>query len=184
MSVTLPSISSIKRAGFIWPCLYILLMPAPFLAQSGPSGEKEKQNPSQTNPSQTPPSGQQALDKEFYNLYLDSLPNERVESEKTLTNNMMRLLIKTIPREDSQSGPAFIKTLTPSALQIARVTEDSPFVRGIFQELPFLRVMPFMYVVRAGPYLIFCTFRVDPRVFITGEFQSKTVKQTIQESHP
>ncbi len=123
------------------------------------------------------------LDREFYNKYLDSMPDERVLRNETLLNNLARVVKKLVPREDPYEGPAHVRGLDPKTLLYGPVDPNSPFVRGIMKELPYLRITPYMYVIKSGPYIIFATFRVDPRAFITAEHQSKTIKEKSQDIH-
>lgn len=117
------------------------------------------------------------LDKEFYNDYLDSLPNERQQRRETLERNLLTAVQRVIPREDPFEGQAFAAGLTAQALRYERVTVASPFIRGLFAELPYLKETEYMWIVRAGAYLVFVSFRADPERFILGEHQSRVVKK-------
>lgn len=118
------------------------------------------------------------LDKQFYNDYLDSLPNERLQQTALLEKNLLRVVVRSIRSEDSLDGPAYTKNLQTSALKYEVVATDSAFARGIFKELPYLKPTKFMWIVSTGPYMIFVSFLVDPRLFITGEFQTRVVKKS------
>ncbi len=118
------------------------------------------------------------LDKQFYNDYLDSLPNERLQQNALLEKNLLRVAVRAISREDSLEGPAYTKNLQTSALKYEIVAADSPFVRGIFKELPYLKPTKYMWIIGSGPYVIFVSFLADPRLFLTGEFQTRVVKKT------
>src|SRR5262249_30054348 len=83
------------------------------------------------------------LDKEFYNDYLDSLPDEKVRRTRTLETNLLRVLKRLVPREDPEQGPEYARTLTEKDFVYQRVTEESAFVRGLFHELPYLKPAPF-----------------------------------------
>lgn len=125
------------------------------------------------------------LDKQFYNDYLDSLPNERLQQTALLEKNLLRVAVRAISREDSIDGPAFTKNLKTSSLKYEIVSSDSPFVRGIFKELPYLKPTKYMWIVASGPYVIFVSFLADPRLFLTGEFQTRVVKKSKgQGPHP
>lgn len=117
------------------------------------------------------------LDKEFYNDYLDSLPNERQQRRETLERNLLTAVQRVIPREDPFEGRSFAAGLTVQALRYERVTVASPFIRGLFAELPYLKETEYMWIVRTGPYLVFVSFRADPERFILGEHQSRVVKK-------
>ena len=117
------------------------------------------------------------LDQEFYNDYLDSLPNRRAIRKKTLETNLLRVFKKLILRRDPFGGPGFNKTLTSTAMRYKQVNLDSVFIRGLFHELKYLRPTPYMYIVGAGPYRTFVSFKADPRAFLVGEFQTRTLKR-------
>lgn len=115
------------------------------------------------------------LDKEFYNDYLDSLPNERQVRKEILERNLLTAVSRSIEREDPFQGPAFIRGLNVSALRYQRVTRLSPFVRGIFNELPYLKETEFMWIVRAGNYIVFVSYRANPERFVQSEYQIHTI---------
>ncbi|MBX7058591.1 MAG: hypothetical protein K1X75_11045 [Leptospirales bacterium] len=115
------------------------------------------------------------LDREFYNDYLDSLPNERQVRQETLERNLLSAVVRNIPREDPFSGPQFVRNLTASGLRYQRITRASAFVRGIFQELPYLKETEFMWIVRAGNYTVFVSYRANPERFVQSEFQIHTI---------
>jgi len=117
------------------------------------------------------------MEKEFYNDYLDSLPDERVRRRKTLEKNLLRVAKKVIRRDDAVNGPAFAARLNVAELQYKKVTEKSMYVRGILKELKFLRPTKHMVIVKAGPYRIFVTFRVDPELYIVSFHQAFLVKK-------
>jgi hypothetical protein len=119
------------------------------------------------------------LDKEFYNDYLDSLPNERQQRRETLERNLLTAVQRVIPREDPFEGQAFAAGLTAQALRYERVSVASPFIRGLFAELPYLKETEYMWIVRAGAYLVFVSYRADPERFILGEHQSRVVKKIV-----
>jgi hypothetical protein len=52
------------------------------------------------------------LDREFYNDYLDSLPNERQQRRETLERNLLTAVQRVIPREDPFEGQTFAAGLT------------------------------------------------------------------------
>ena len=125
------------------------------------------------------------LDQEFYNDYLDSLPNERLESKRTLERNLLRVARTIIPREDFKRGPEFARSLDIAGLTYDKVTRDSPFVRGIMKEMPYIKETQFMWIVKAGRYLIFVTFKADPRRFAVTAHQTRTViKQDPKSASP
>lgn len=128
----------------------------------------------------------QDLDREFYNDYLDSLPDERVLRKNTLEENLLRVLKRIIPREDPESGNPFVRTLKKGDFHYQRVTEESAFIRGLFQELPYLKPTEFMWVVKTGPYMLFVTFRFDPRRYLISEQQTRLVIKMKQKpgGHP
>lgn len=132
---------------------------------------------------QTPKTG---MDKEFYNDYLDSLPNEYAQKKETLENNLIRVIKRVVPREDPINGKDRVKNVKPGEFVYEQVDNKSPFVRGIFKELPTLRPTKFMYVIKMEPYHIFVTFEVDPKRMIVMETQSKTLikEPKNQNEHP
>lgn len=121
----------------------------------------------------------ESLDQEYYNDYLDSLPDERVQSQRTLERNLLRVVQTVIPREDFKDGPDFARGLKESDLKYDQVTRDSVFVRGIFKEMPYLKETPYMWIVKAGRYLIFVTFRADPRRFSVTFHQTRAVLKPV-----
>lgn len=125
------------------------------------------------------------LDKEFYNDYLDSLPNEKTLQEKKLVHNLFKVIKRIIPREDTINGPSFVKHMKRKNITYKRVNRRSVFVRGIFKELRYIKNTPFMWIAKIGPYMLFVTFKADPRLFIQAEYQTVTVvKKSSKNSHP
>lgn len=144
------------------PIAFVLLFLLPVLHPAGRIGPG-------------PDLGAAPLDEEYYNDYLDSLPDERVATKRALEKNLLRVAQTIIPREDFKLGPEFAKTLTESDLKYEKVTRDSPFVRGIMKEMPYLKETQYMWIVKAGRYLIFVTFKADPRRFSVTAHQTRAV---------
>jgi len=122
------------------------------------------------------------LDKEFYNAYLDGLPDEKKQRLVTLQKNLATILKRVIPREDPDHGLEFIKTLKPETLVFEELTIDSPFVRGMLKEIPGFRADKFMYIVKTGPYLVYAAFSVNPKLYITDESQRLLIRRA-EPSH-
>lgn len=116
------------------------------------------------------------LDKRFYNEYLDSLPNRYVQRKALLEQNLLDTARTMIPREDPFEGAEVARRLQAADLEYQRVTLESAFVRGLFAELNYLRETEFMYVVRAGGYLVFMSFRADPSRFTIDAYQTRVIK--------
>ena len=115
------------------------------------------------------------LEKEFYNDYLDSLPDVRAMRKKTLERNLLTAVKRIVPREDPLKGPDHVRALEAKALIYKKIKADTVFVRGIFHEMPYLRPTPYMWIVKSGSYMLFVTFRVDPRKYIVNPFQVRAV---------
>jgi hypothetical protein len=124
------------------------------------------------------------LDKEYYNAYLDSLPNEKKKRLETLKKNLLSMLKKVIPREDPDHGQSYAEKLTVESFQFEEISAQSPFVRGMIKEIPGLRPDKFMFVVKTGPYLVYVAFNVNPGQFITSESQQHVIIRAVDEGHP
>ncbi len=121
------------------------------------------------------------LDREFYNDYLDSIPDPNPRRKKVLETNLLQIIKRNVPRRDINGGREYAKTVKITDLVYKRVTLGSPFVRGIFKEIRYLKPTPHMYIVKTGKYMIFMTFVVDPRRFIVTSKQIKIVIKTPKE---
>ena len=126
----------------------------------------------------------ESLDQEYYNDYLDSLPDERAQSKFTLERNLLRVARTIIPREDFKQGPDFARNLKEADLRYEKVTRASAFVRGIMKEMPYLKETEYMWIVKAGRYLVFVTFKADPRRFMVTAHQTRAVIKQEQQSPP
>lgn len=122
------------------------------------------------------------LDREFYNDYLDAIPDERVRRKEILEQNLLRVARTVIPREDSDQGQKFADSLKAADLTYGQVTRESPFVRGIFKEMPYLKETAYMWVVKSGRYIIFVTYRADPRLFLVTAHQTRTVLKPVKDA--
>lgn len=125
-------------------------------------------------PSDPPASAADDFARDFYNSYLDSLSDPRVQRKELLESNLVRSLQRILPGSDPLGGgAAYAEKLQAKDLTYARVDRTNPFVRGILKELPHLKVEPFMFIVRSGPYIVFLCYRADPfryRVKETDDF--------------
>lgn len=117
------------------------------------------------------------LDREFYNDYLDQLPNEWAPDAELLKSNLFAALKRVLPREDPFDGPAYLKKLQPDGLEYKRVTTDSPFIRGLFREAGYLKKTKYMWIVKSGPYMIFLTYQSDPERYTVAEYQNLVIKK-------
>jgi hypothetical protein len=117
------------------------------------------------------------LDREFYNEYLDSLPDTWAPNPEILQSNLFATLRRILPREDPFEGPEYLRSLTPDGFEYKRVTLDSPFVRGLFKEAPYLQKTAYMWIVKSGPYLIFVSYRADPERYTLSEHQNLVIKK-------
>ncbi len=123
------------------------------------------------------------LDKEFYNAYLDNLPDEKKKRLQMLKKNLLNLLQKVIPREDPDNGPAFAGKLNADAFQFEELNAQSPFVRGMAKEIPGFRQDKFMYIIKTGPYLVYAAFDANPGLYVTSETQRYVIIRKLDE-HP
>ena len=114
--------------------------------------------------------------REFYNEYLDSLPDRRALSDALLRRNIMDALRRILPSEDTDNGQTYIDTLDPDGVSYHKVTLRSPFVRGLLSELPHIRATDYMYIIKTGPYMLFITYRADPRRFTIAPYQNQTIR--------
>ncbi|MCR9144740.1 MAG: hypothetical protein NXI24_21050 [bacterium] len=128
-------------------------------------------------------SGESDLDREFYNDYLDSIPNDWEPDPALLKSNLFAALKRVLPREDPFEAPAYIEKLQPDQLEYKRVTTESAFVRGLFQEAPYLRQTEYMWVIKSGPYMIFLTFQSDPERYTVAEYQNLVIKKKPAEKN-
>ncbi|MEQ9367179.1 MAG: hypothetical protein RIF32_23300 [Leptospirales bacterium] len=117
------------------------------------------------------------LDREFYNDYLDSIPNDWEPDQALLESNLFAAIKRVLPREDPFDAPAYLKTLEPDQLEYKRVSADSPFIRGLFQEAPYLRQTEYMWIIKSGPYMVFLTYRSDPERYTVAEYQNLVIKK-------
>lgn len=128
------------------------------------------------------------LARDFYNSYLDSLPDPRIQRKELLESNLLGSLKRVIPGADPiGGGAAFAERLEMKDVLYSRVDRTSPFVRGILKELPHLRVEPFMFIARAGPYMAFLCYRADPyryRVKETDDFHVVRRKEGGEPASP
>lgn len=124
------------------------------------------------------------LDKEFYNAYLDSLPDEKKQRAAMLKKNLLAFLKKTIPREDPENGPAYIQTLKDDGFQYEEIFEDTPYVRGMRREIPGFRTDKYMFIVKSGPYIIFAGYNVNPALYVTSETQRRLIRVQPPSEHP
>ena len=118
------------------------------------------------------------LDREFYNEYLDSIPDDWRPDKKLLEQNLFDTLKRVLPREDPFDGPEYIKKIQPDQLEYKRITTDSPFVRGLFKEAPYLKQTKYMWIVKSGPYLVFISYEADPERYTLSEFQNLVIKRS------
>jgi hypothetical protein len=102
------------------------------------------------------------LARDFYNGYLDSLPDPRREQRILLEANLLKSLKRILPREDPFEGGQIASSLQASELTFARVHRTDPFVRGILKEAPHLKIEEFMYIVKFRSYMAFLCYRADP----------------------
>ncbi|EHQ04546.1 hypothetical protein Lepil_4068 [Leptonema illini DSM 21528] len=109
------------------------------------------------------------LARDFYNGYLDSLPDPRKQQRALLEQNLLKSLKRILPKEDPFDGRQVADGLQVSDLAFARVQRTDPFVRGILKELPHLKEEEFMYIVRFGSYMAFLCYRADPMKFRVDE---------------
>jgi hypothetical protein len=123
------------------------------------------------------------LDREFYNAYLDSLPNEKKQRTAMVKKNLLAFLKKTIPREDPEAGTSFAAGLKEDAFQYEEVFQDTPYVRGMLREIPGFRTDKFMYIIKTGPYLIFAGFNVNPALYVTAESQRRLIRVAPSDGH-
>lgn len=128
------------------------------------------------------------LARDFYNSYLDSLPDPRIQRKELLESNLLGSLKRVIPGADPiGGGAAFAEKLEMKDVSYSRVDRTSPFVRGILKELPHLKVEPFMFIARAGPYMAFLCYRADPyryRVKETDDFHVVRRKEGGEPASP
>lgn len=118
------------------------------------------------------------LDKEFYNAYLDSLPNEKKQRLEMLQKNLVTVLKRVIPREDPDHGAAYLPNIKIETMQFEELQPNSPFVRGMQKEIPGFRMDKHMFIIKSGPYLIYAAFAVNPRLYVTGETQRFLIRRT------
>lgn len=135
----------------------------------------------QAKPGNNSASGGDQLDREFYNDYLDSIPNDWEPDEGLLESNLFAALKRVLPREDPFDAPDFLKTLQPNQLEYKRVTVDSPFIRGLFREAPYLKQTGYMWIIKSGPYMVFLSYQSDPERYTVAEFQNLVIKKTPPE---
>lgn len=121
--------------------------------------------------------GADQLDREFYNDYLDSIPDDWQPDEGLLESNLFAALKRVLPKEDPFDAPDFLKNLQPDQLEYKRVTTDSAFIRGLFREAPYLKQTEYMWVVKSGPYMVFVTYLSDPERYTVAEFQNLVIKK-------
>jgi len=107
--------------------------------------------------------------RDFYNSYLDSLPDQRKARRAVLQANLLKTLKRIIPKEDPIEGSAVADTLRADELLFMRVDRSDPYVRGIFKEVPNLKEEEFMYIVRFRDYIAFVCYRADPLKFRVDE---------------
>ena len=161
------SSSSLQRYTLICLVGSLVFSPGLLLSQSSSGSSKGK------------------LDKDFYNDYLDNLPNPRERKEKVLRNNLLRVARRAILLEDPNDGKSYVKNkLKEKDIVYEVVTEESPFIRGLFHEVPYLKPTSYMWIMKTGPYLIFVSFKADPMVYICAEYQTRTlIKRTPVDVH-
>lgn len=123
------------------------------------------------------------LDREFYNAYLDSLPNEKKQRAAMVKKNLLAFLKKTIPREDPENGISFAAALKDDSFQYEEVFQDTPYVRGMMREIPGFKTEKFMYIIKTGPYLIFAGFNVNPALYVTAESQRRLIRVAAEDGH-
>lgn len=124
------------------------------------------------------------LDREFYNAYLDSLPNEKKQRTVMLKKNLLAFLKKTIPREDPDNGISFAAGLKEDSFQYEEIFMDTPYLRGMMREIPGFKPDKFMYIVKSGPYLIFAGFNVNPALYVTSESERRLIRVSPADGHP
>lgn len=117
------------------------------------------------------------LDRDFYNEYLDSVPDEWAPDPLLLQANLFASLKRVLPREDPFESEDYLKSLKPEQLEYKRVTNDSPFVRGLFKEAPYLKQTGYMWIIRSGPYLVFLSYTSDPQRYTIAEYQNLVIKK-------
>lgn len=138
----------------------VLTAPAPAFARSGTGGEADQ------------------LDRDFYNEYLDSVPDEWAPNPLLLQANLFASLKRVLPREDPFDGSDYLKTVKPEELQYKRLTEESPFARGLFKEAPYLKKTQYMWIIRSGPYMVFLSYTSDPQRYTVAEHQNLVIKKS------
>lgn len=124
------------------------------------------------------------LDREFYNAYLDSLPNEKKQRTAMLKKNLLAFLKKTIPREDPEHGTSFAANLKDDSFQYEEVFPDTPYVRGMLREIPGFKTEKYMFIIKTGPYFIFAGFNVNPALYVTAESQRRLIRVSAPDGHP
>lgn len=122
-----------------------------------------------------PLNSEPSLSRDFYNSYLDSLPDPRVQRKETLEANLLRSLKRILPKEDPFHGKEIANQLKSTDLKYSSVDRSDPFVRGILKEIPNLKEEDFMYIVEFVDRFAFLCYRADPLRYSVDETENYIV---------
>lgn len=113
------------------------------------------------------------LDKEFYDYYVNTLPQKEKQTEKglereRLLNNLVRLFKKEIVRQDKANSKEIIKEIDETSMKYQKVTWESEWLQRMQKEIGErdhvkLVFTDHMFFVRYKRYLAIMTFTIDPR---------------------
>ena len=119
------------------------------------------------------------LDKEFFDYYVNTLPQKEKQTEKglereRLLSNLLGIFKKEIVRQDAQNGKEAVKGIDDKSMKYQKVTWESDWLRRLQKEIGKrdrvkLVFTDHMFFVRYQRYMAVLTFRIDPRKHYLSE---------------
>lgn len=119
-----------------------------------------------------------SLDKEYYEYYFKTLPdNDKLEKSKLEYNLIRHLKLEIRKRDADRISSEELKKINSNSVRYERVFEDSIWMRGIRKQFQHLRFKDYMYVVVYEKYYCFISYEMNPSRYIQEPFQVQLIFQ-------
>ncbi|EQA46421.1 hypothetical protein LEP1GSC050_0416 [Leptospira broomii serovar Hurstbridge str. 5399] len=119
-----------------------------------------------------------SLDREYYEYYFKTLPNTDIVEKAKLEYNLIRHLKLELRKRDAvKMTPEELKKVTSAAVRYERVFEDSIWMRGIRNQMKYIKFKDYMYVIIYEKYYCFISYEMNPSRYIQEPFQVQLIFQ-------